>query len=252
MNDNYSNFKEEGISIQSHDLSVEYEEPTTDQKDFNEALSFVEQAIEVQERLEDFSRYLPLEYKSEYDNVLQELKLVVDILDSEQCPLDIVKHKPLASQLRKNKIERLGVAGEVIKLRRHDNKTMQEIGDMFNVSARSVSRFFRYYDGLAPSQKSKYNRKSVFELTERLEELQTMILSQIYSLQGVKDEIAVKYVGELRQSLELAMKVAEKINDSKQMRREYEEFKQTIFDILKQELPHRQGEIIEKMKTFMS
>ena len=248
------------IVIRNQDLDVthgsispsgEVSEPETNDIDFNNALSFVEEFLEVRDQLKEFKNVLPLDYKSEYNKVLEELDILIDIIDSENTPVELVKGKKLSGLLKRNKIERLGIAGEVVKLRRQDNCSMSEIAEMFNLSHKTVSRFFKYYDSLVPSQKSKYNRKSIFELTERLEELQTMILSQIYRLQGVKDDIAVKYVGELRQSLELAMKVAEKINDSKQMRREYEEFKQTIFDILKKELPHRQAEIIHEMKKFM-
>lgn len=250
MSEDQISINQRNFDVHSPSKSV-VQDSEVNKEEFNQALSLIEQIIEVKDKFKEIEPYVNNNAKSEYKAVVEEFETILQILDSEATPISIIKSSPLSGSLRRNKIERMGIAGEVVRMRRENKMTIKDIANSFGLTESLVSRFFRMYDALNPSEQSKYNRKSIFEVTERLEELQTLILSNIYRLEGVRDEVAVKYVGELRQSLELAMNVAEKINDSKQMRREYEEFKSTVFDILKKELPNRQAEIVQKMKSFM-
>jgi len=237
---------EENISSQNNTDIVR----ETTKEDFNEVLSLVEQFIEVRDRLEELRERTSKSVRDDLELIIQDYNSLLEIIDSETSPVEIVQTRNLSGRLRKNKVERLGIAGELIRLRK-EGSTINELSKQFNLARSTISRFFRYYDSLQPSQKSKYQRKSIFEVTERLEELQTLILRNLHRLEGTRDEVAVKWGAELRQTLELAVKVAEKINDEKQHRREYEEFKETVYEILVNELNEDQRmRVIEKLKNI--
>lgn len=222
----------------------------TTKEDFNEVLSLVEQFIEVKERLEELKERTSKNIKDDLELIIHDYNSLLEVIDSETSPIELVQTRNLSGQLRKNKIERLGIAGELIRLRK-EGSSIKRLSEQFSISRTTISRFFRYYDSLYPSQKSKYQRKSIFEVTERLEELQTLILRNLHRLEGTRDEVAVKWGAELRQTLELAVKVAEKINDEKQRRREYEEFKETVREILVNELNEDQRvRVLEKLKSI--
>ncbi|MFB6283756.1 MAG: hypothetical protein ABEK59_07465 [Halobacteria archaeon] len=225
----------------------------TAKEDFYQALSLIEQFHEALNQLQELEKELPQRHQGELEATRKELESLVDVLDSESSPVEIVQSQNLSGVLRRSKVERLGIAGELVRARREEKATLRELSERFGLNARCIGRFFRYYDSLQPSQKSKYQRKSVFEVTERLEELQTEILRNFKRLEGTRDEVAVKYIGELRQTLELAVKVADRINDAKEMRRQYEEFKQVVYDIFAQDLkdqPQLRDQILDKLKRI--
>lgn len=238
-------YDKEGNKTSERDIVKE-----STKEEFNNALSLVEQFIETHERLEAFRDYVLPNHKSEFDALVDDYKSLVDILDSETSPIEIIQTSNLSGKIKRHKLERLGVAGEAIRLRKEELMPIKQIAERFGVASTTVSRFFKYYDSLEPSQQSKYQRKSVFDVTERLEELQTLILRNLHKTEGVRDEVSVKWGAELRQTYELALKVAEKINDEKQRMREYEEFKQAVYEILMEELPEKRNKIINKLKTL--
>jgi len=221
----------------------------TTKEEFNDVLSLIEQFVELKDRLIEVKDMAPASIKQELEYIIQDYDSLVNIIDSETSPVEIIQTATLSGNLRKSKVERLGIGGELVRLRNEEKITIKELSERFGISDQVISRFFRYYDSLRPSDKSKYNKKSVLEVTERIEELQTIILRNINRLEGLNDAVAVKYTGELRQTLELAMNLAEKINEEKERRREYEEFKQAVYEILVDELPEKQAKILDRIKS---
>lgn len=219
-------------------------------EEFNQALSLIEQFYEVLEKLKDLEQSAPSRLEADFKQVITDYTFLLEILDSESSPVNIIKNPSLSGNLRKNKVEKLGLSGELIRLRKEQRLTITELSDRYKLDKNTISRFFRYYDSLLPSQKAVYQRKSIFDVTERLEEMQQLILRNFYRLEGVSDDVAVKYMGELRQSLDLAVKVAEKINNAKEMWRKYEDLKKAVYDILVDELPDKRKEILLRVKSL--
>jgi hypothetical protein len=134
----------------------------------------------------------------------------------------------------------LGIASEVIRLRR-EGKTYGEIATIFELEQKTISRFFKYYEGLKPAQRTKLAKKSVFDVTARLEELMTVLHSDLHRLRGADDESYVKILSEVRQVLTLATKITEKVNSHK----EWQNFQAVVRKILLEFVPqeHQQAVI---------
>lgn len=178
--------------------------------------------------------------KESIGNCVSQLNNIINVLDEEANPITLNSYISLGF---KSVIERLGIAGEVIKLRKQ-GITVNKIAEMFDITQTTIMRFFKYYDYLKPVEKLKYHESSVMNTTERLEELMNMILRRLHALEGIDDELHVKYIGELRQTFSLAAQVAEKIVTYQR----YQQFTEDVWDILKTELPDRRAEIMAKIK----
>lgn len=200
--------------------------------DLNAALAFVEEFVDLVEGFKQLGEKLSGDDKNHLSVLTAKLETLVQILDTERIPIPLVRENKLAGNQYRSVIEKLGLAGELIRLRQ-GKWTVKRICEHFDLAPRTVSRFFQYYDSMKPTEKVKYARKSVFDSTERLEELQVMILRQIARLEGSDDDIAVKYVSELRQTIQLAVTVSEKIANYQR----YQSFTQLVSEILLQEIP---------------
>lgn len=207
------------------------------------ALSLIEQLQEVAAGLAVFAEKLPLEHQSELRVHLARLDAILAVLDTNMVYVPVL-HGDEARKLAKHAtINRLGLAGELIRLRNTGKYTDEALAGMFDLDVAEVKRFFRYYDAAAPSEKAKLRRQSVFNVSERLEDLLQIIVRQLARLEGLNDEVHVKYVAEFRQVVALATSLLEKVNH-------YQRLQQLIAlvgDILVQELPDRQKEIIDKI-----
>lgn len=206
------------------------------------ALGLIEQLNEVTENLAQLTAQLPPEHRSEHEVYVGKLRAIVAALDTDLVSLPVVQGSEQASKLAKfSKITRLGIAGELVRLRATGKYTIEDLAVRFDVPAQQISRFFRYYDACSPSEKARVRRQSVFEISERLEDLLQIIVRQLARLEAVNDEVHVKYVAEFRQTVAMAANLLEKVNH-------YHRFQQLITavgDLLVKELPHRQREITE-------
>lgn len=207
------------------------------------ALGIIEHLQEVVQNLQVFGESLPEKYRSEFRVHLAKLEAVVAVLDTNAVHLPVL-HGDAGAKLAKHAtITRLGIAGELVRLRNTGKYTLEALAAQFDVPLSEVQRFFRYYDQASPSEKAKFRRQSVFDVSERLEDLLQIIIRQLARLEGLNDEVHVKYVAEFRQVISLATSLIEKVNN-------YQRIQQLIAlvgDILVQELPERQREIIDKI-----
>jgi len=208
------------------------------------ALGIIEHLAELTECFSQLEEHVDKKYREEYRTYVGKLKAVVTTLDTDMLSIPIIQGSDQSSKLaRFSKINRLGIAGELVRLRATGKYTIEELAMQFDVPASQVSRFFRYYDACSPSEKAKYRRQSVFEVSERLEDLMQIIVRQLARLEAVNDEVHVKYVAEFRQTITMAANLLEKVNH-------YHRFQQLITavgDLLVKELPHRQREITESI-----
>jgi hypothetical protein len=215
----------------------------------NNALGLLEEISQVSEELRSLSETISA---SESDKALLErlgsrLDGVLKILDSDAAPIEMFNTPSLAGNKYVSIIEKLGLTGEIIHCRKL-NMPIATIAQQFKLSKETVSRFLKYYDKQNAVQKSKYEGRSIFDTTDRLEELQTLILRNIYRLEGCNDNVAVKYVGELRQCLVLAVSITEKMANAKALT----ELRELVASVLLAELPHKRRDILDKIKTVTS
>lgn len=196
--------------------------------------------------LEDCCRFISEgDTRTLADNTLVETKQILSIFEESFNPLELADQAALSGYTFRSKIYQLGIASEIIRLREAGNG-MRSIANSFNVSETAVARFLKHYDSLSAVAKAKIKTSSVMNTTDRLEDLMTMILRQLHRLEGVNDDVHVKYIGELRQTLGLAAQVSEKIATYKA----YQNFREAVQTILVTELPERRLEIIKKLKSL--
>lgn len=211
-----------------------------------QALAFIEQLISVAEQLKSIEDLMPIEGKAVFSAGLARLEAVIQALDTDVTLPIIQGEGKLAKLPFQSVITQLGIAGELIRQRSTGKVTVEALAAQYGISPATIRRFFQYYDAAAPSEKAKYRRQSVFDVTDRLEDLMQIIVRQMARLEGANDEVHVKYVGEFRQTLTLASQVIEKINN-------YQRFQQLIglvADILADELPTRRREILQRIQTL--
>ena len=188
------------------------------------------------------------EAQVEYETYCAKLRAVVATLDTDVVDIPIVRGEDSGKLAKFNQIHRLGIAGELVRLRATGRHTVESLAAQFDVPVSQIKRFFRFYDACSPSEKAKYRRQSIFEVSERLEDLLQIIVRQMARLEAINDEVHVKYVAEFRQTITLAANLIEKVNH-------YHRFQQLIGvvgELLVKELPHRQKEITEALYKLTS
>jgi len=216
------------------------------EKKVNSSLGLLERLEDNITILVDCCRLIPdRDTRTLAENTLTETKQILDIFEDSFNPLELADKAVLSGYTFKSKIYQLGIASEIIKLREAGNG-IRSIANSFNVSETAVRRFLKHYDSLSAVAKAKIKSSSVMNTTDRLEDLMTMILRQLHRLEGVNDDVHVKYIGELRQTLGLAAQVSEKIATYKS----YQNFREAVQTILITELPERRLEIIKKLKSL--
>lgn len=216
---------------ESTDSSLTKHELLRDE-DLTTALAILEEFVELSNSLNELSSRLPNDYKAEGLSLASKLESLVNILDSDQISIPVVKKARMSGYSRKCVIDRLGIGSELLR-QREQGQTMTSIAHKYSLSPRTVIRWFEYFDSLKPTQKSAYVGKSVFDTVQRLEELSAMLLQQIARLQGSQDDIAVKYVSEYKDTLRLALTFSEKLLKIKA----YQEFKEKVSNILLKYVP---------------
>lgn len=213
----------------------------------NTSLAIIER---LEDTIESIGNYvelnIPEDTKREYlETRINELKQLAKIISNSFNPIEISDNVNLSGLTFKSKIYELGIAAEIIRLR-ESGATITQIAKSFSLTDYMVSRFLKHYDSLSKVAKAKVKTESVMNTTERLEDLMTMILRQLHRLEGVDDEVHVKYIGELRQTLGLAAQISEKITTYQS----YQSFMLKVKELLISELPERRLEIIGKLKAL--
>lgn len=173
------------------------------------------------------------------------IESTLTIITENINPVELADKARISGRRYVSIIHTLGISGEVIRCRER-GETVADIASKFSIHPSTVSRYLKYYDKLSKAKQSKIKANSVMNTTERLEDIMNMCLRQLHRLEGLNDDVHVKYIGELRQTIGLAAQVSEKIATYKA----YEQFKQTVEEILLSELPERRMEIVRKLKSL--
>lgn len=216
------------------------------EKKINSSLGLLEKLEDNVTILEDCTKFITdSSTRTLAENVIAEMKQLLTIFEGSFNPLELADQVNLAGYSFKSKIYQLGIASEIVRLREAGN-SLANIANSFSISTSAVTRFLSHYDNLSAVAKAKVKTSSVMNTTDRLEDLMTMILRQLHRLEGVNDDVHVKYIGELRQTLGLAAQVSEKIATYKS----YQSFREAVQTILISELPDRRLEIIKKLKSL--
>lgn len=218
------------------------------------ALDIFEQLETVLTNLEDYKNSLVLDPKdlAEFDVHLARLKAVIAIVEDTDTPLNFS-----TLTTKRTKIERLGLAKDVINAYYKEGKTLQEIQDQYQdvLSSGAVATFIKTYNKYSPKEQAEAYRSkdSVFDTREQLERLLTMINTQLVRLQYSNDpkqqENHRGYVAELRQLLKLA---ADFRKDIAAMLQE-QQFKQDVSTILLSVLePHQREAALDLLRKYQS
>lgn len=207
----------------------------------NSSLGFYEQLDLVVSNLQSFSRTLNTSYSNELNVHIERLVGLVHLMDEEGYEPQVT-----TSDLTKgSKVERLGLSGEVVRLKEIHKLSNQEIADKLNIGSDTVSRFLRFYEKARPSDKAKYQRSSIFDSTQQYEEIASMVYRQIARLENDPEQ-HVKYIGELRQVIKAAQEWMKQANQMQKI----EEIKQIITDILLDIAPEQRERVIKRFSEI--
>jgi transposase-like protein len=173
---------------------------------------------------------------------INNLKLLIELLDTGDTPFVNLKDNSKVNS--KSVIDRLGIAGELLKLRGEPGQTISSIAKHFGLPENTVKRFFKYYDSSKPSIQTKLRRTSIFDTATQLENLAVIIQRNMARLEASDDATNAKFVAEMREIIKLASVFAKEMSNYEQFNR----MKQIVFDILLRELPARRTEILQKIE----
>jgi hypothetical protein len=211
-----------------------------------QSLSLIEQFMNCADKLRDSLKTAQNfdTLKEENELILLELDALIETLDDNNIPIDIIRNEKLS--LPKSKIERLGIGPVVIRQRAEQNLNYNQIAEYHKVSVGLISRFLNQYDRSKPSQQSKLKKSnSVFDTTARLEELNILIQSQLGRLDS-DPATQVAYIRELRGLLQDAAK----ITDKQIQLVEYQKFVRGVASVIEQIAPEKR-ELINKNIRFL-
>lgn len=180
--------------------------------------------------------------KTELEALRARLKSSLEVLDSDVTFLPII-HEGVSLIKYRSTVERLGLGGEIVRLRRDHHMTYEQIATRLGLNVNTVQSFIRQYERLTPLQKAKVQRRSIFDTTERMEELAAMIYRQLARLEGANDELAVRYTAELRSTIELAAKLTKEIANYQK----FQQLVQVVTEILMEELPKDRQRILQRI-----
>lgn len=183
------------------------------------ALEQANQTAGIYEQLEQIEQTVAAIAHSTTDvGAAQELQIVKAKLAAVLPLFDQDELLPLlASQLKvpltQNKVQRLGLSKEVVRMSIQLRLTPKEISAALTdqgveIGYNAISSFLTQYENSSYAEKIKAKTSSIFDTPEQLERLLTIINTQLGRLSNAVDpkqqENHRGYVAELRQSLKLA------------------------------------------------
>lgn len=207
----------------------------------NIALGVLEQLELVHQDVQAVANQLRKSEKVELESALARLTSIITLFDDETFTANMTA-SPKISRVYQTKIERMGLARQVIRMRQVNKMTYGEIASSTGVDANTVSRFCRYYDEQTPREKSRYQRASVFDTATQYEDIASIIYRQLARLEDSDAENHVKYVSEMRQLL----KQAKELMDQQRQADQIQDIKQAVVQILQNALPEQRDEIMKQ------
>jgi predicted transcriptional regulator len=203
------------------------------------ALALIEQFEELLRNLDAFAKNLPPDKAEEFKVHLERFRSLTALMDSDEGVV-FYSGKLSGNMGYQSTVERLGIASAMLR-ERQAGRTIQEIAKMFGVNRDTASRFFNLYDKAKPKEKLRMNRTSIFDTAAQMEELAVAIQRNMSRLEGMNDDVNVKFYAEQRQLIEAAAKFAKAMADYQK----YQELIQVVRDILMAEIPERRVHILK-------
>lgn len=203
---------------------------------------FFEEFETLAKNLKAFGLTLRDEDKPEMAKHVAHLESLMSVLNSEHFT-----ETNSLSKVYVSKIERLGITNQVIKAR-ESGHTLKEIASTFDLSIHHVRKFIEVYNSSTLSEQAGMRRKSVFDITDRLEELSTLIRRQLANLNAdPKNQVA--YVKEMRECIQLAAEITDKIVMSQQL----EAMTKAVGEIILSEIPiERRQKVLTRLAEIES
>lgn len=204
------------------DKSIEAEERAL------KALSFLEQLETWIRDYKPFKESLPPEYRFEADVFEAKIKGLYEMLaNGDEGAEDVIGQAKKLSDLAPSKIQRMGIAKQLIKLRQEQKFSIKDLAARFNISTNTISAFFKSYDNAKPEEKRNIAKNSIYNIQENMENLHAHVLRAIarHELDG---DINAKNLAEYRQLIQLASKQMQEFNNA----RKFERLAVTIEEIL--------------------
>jgi AraC-like DNA-binding protein len=170
-----------------------------------EAVSFIELIENLIRDFKAFCASLPREYAVEGRVHLASLQAIYESINDEEFDVSAFGMTKSLSTMYPSKIQRMGIASQLVSMREEGKYSLDEISERFGISRHTVSSFFHAYDAAKPSQKVRMSKNSVYDIQDNMENLHAMLLRTIsrFELDG---DITNKNLSEYRQLLALAHK----------------------------------------------
>lgn len=208
---------------------------------------YFEEITQALENLDECISTLPEDpKKGELSSHSNKIKSLVDVMFQTNLPV----HTSLSKRPYKSAIERLGLSGPVIQAR-ENGMSIRQISDLYKLKRTQVSKFFQVYDQASPIQQKNLKDSSIFNTTERLEEVTQIIQHQLARLQDRDPKNHVLYTKQLLDCIRLASELTEKVAIHQQLQALIQE----VSAILIEEIPDKNSRIrtvkrLESVKQF--
>jgi transcriptional regulator with XRE-family HTH domain len=184
-----------------------------------QALAFIEQIENWIKDYEIFRKGLPVEYRGEAEIYEARIKGIYELVGGgDEGAASVIENAKKLSELAPSKIQRMGIAKQLIKLREEQRFNIKELATRFGISTSTVSAFFKAYDEAKPQEKKRLAKNSIYNIQENMENLHAHLLRAMarFELDG---EVNAKNMSEYRQLLQLANKQLQEFNNAKKFER---------------------------------
>jgi hypothetical protein len=217
-------------------------------------MGIYEQISDVSKDLSDLKPFLAKEHAIELEAAIVKLQAALHLFNNNEVLPAVIGELEVFST--RTSVERLGIGKEVVEMAARKKLKPPEISHIleqrgFAVTAAAVKIFLDKYQKLTYAEKVKIKSDSVFNTSNQLEKLLTIINAQLgrlqYSTDAKQQEVHSKYVSELRQTLKLAADLQLKIGELAARQKFEEAVKEIIFGICS---PEQQKEVLQSLKDF--
>jgi transcriptional regulator with XRE-family HTH domain len=184
---------------------LEPNEHTQAQQKALDTLSFIELIENLISNLKAFFQMLPKELRIEAQTHLGSLEAIYEAINDDSFDIGMLGMTNSLSKMYPSKIQRMGIASQLVAMREEGKYTIAELSERFGISTSTVSSFFQAYDVAKPAQKARMSKNSVYDIQDNMENLHAMLLRTIsrFELDG---DINNKNLSEYRQLITLAHK----------------------------------------------
>lgn len=175
------------------------------------------------------------EDKKEAEVYLATLKSMYSAIDgtgSNQLAIAITNRQDFITKFP-NKIKRLGVAADIIKLVKEMGQPINAVAEQFGLGTSTVSKFIELYDKASPVSRAQLTKHDVYDIETNMQRIHAMLLRQLSKFEADGD-VSSKFLSEYRQLIQLADKQMKEWNSMKKIDKLqtliYEIFSNTLRD----------------------